>query len=115
MSCTAAVEDRLVSLRSICPGATLVVDGGREYILLPDLKITTDGKVAVMDALLRPGEHSGYPTRLFLAQALPGKGRGGGWSAHVICARTWHTWSWKDVLPDLSLLQMLLAHIAAFR
>jgi hypothetical protein len=115
MNCAAAVEDRLVSLRSIYPGATLVVDGGREYILLPDLKITTDGKVVVMDALLRPGEQSGYPTRLFLAQALPTKGRGGGWSAHVICARTWHTWSWRDVPADLPVLQILLGHLWALR
>src|SRR5712691_1176554 len=108
MNEAAPVEDRLAGLRTVCPAATWITEGGREYVLLPGLKITTDSKLVVLDALLRPGEHSGYPTRLFLAQPLPSKGRGGGWSVHTICGRAWHTWSWRDVPKNLPLLQILL-------
>jgi hypothetical protein len=111
----ALVEDRLSALRTVCPMAEPVTDAGREYVYLPGLKITTDGRVVVMDALLRAGEHSGYPTRLFVAQALPGKGQGGGWTSHTICGRTWHTWSWKGVPDSLPLLQILLGHLWALR
>lgn len=109
------LEDRLAGLRVICPGAAWFSDGGKEYVFLPSLKITTDGKIVVMDALLRPGEHSGYKTRLFLAESLPSKGRGGGWTVHSICSRTWHTWSWRDVPDTLPLPQMLLEHLWALR
>ena len=111
----ALAEDRLAGLRLICPQAEVITDAGKDYIYLPDLRVTTDNRVVVMDALLRAGEHSGYPTRLFLAQALPGKGRGGGWSVHTICGRTWHTWSWRGVPETLPLLQILLGHLWAIR
>ena len=109
------VEDKLAGLRVICPKASFLSEAGKEYVFLPSLKITTEGKVIEMDALLRPGEHSGYKTRLFLAQPLPGKGLGGGWSVHSICGRTWHTWSWNNVPETLPLPQMLLEHLWALR
>ena len=107
--------DKLESLRAICPEAVLLHDGGKEYIFLPNLKIPSDGAVLIIDALLRPGEHSGYNTRLFLGQPLPSKGRGGGWTAHSIGGRTWHTWSWRNVPETLPLPQMLLEHLWALR
>jgi hypothetical protein len=111
----AEVDHRLEGLRTVCSKPEFLTDAGREYIYLPQLKVTTDGRIVTMDALLRAGEHSGYPTRLFLAQALPGKGQGGGWSAHTICGRTWHTWSWKGVPENLPLLHILLGHLWALR
>jgi hypothetical protein len=108
-------DDKLAGLREVSPEAVLLSDGGKDYIFLPGLKITTDGKVRTMDALLRSGEHSGYSTRLFLAEPLPSKGQGGVWSVHSICGRTWHTWSWRDVPENLPLSQMLLEHLWALR
>ena len=109
------LDDRLAGLRELCPGVTFLSDGGKDFIFLPSLKITTNGNVVVMDALLRPDEHSGYLTRLFLSQPLPSKGRGGGWTTHTIAGRTWHTWSWQNVPATLPLSQMLLEHLWALR
>ncbi len=92
-----------------------MTEGGKEYILLPNLKFTSDGAEVVLDALLRPGEHSGYPTRLFLARAFPSKGQGAGWSVHTILGRTWHSWSWNGVPSDLPLPQILLGHLWVLR
>lgn len=108
-------DDRLADLREICPQARAETEAGKDYIFLPGLRIESDGKVIVMDALLRPGEHSGYRTRLFLAQPLPGKGRGGGWSVHTILGRTWHSWSWQGIPETLPFPQMLLEHLWALR
>jgi hypothetical protein len=108
-------EDRLTGLRAVCPEAYGLCEGGKDYIVLPRLKITTDGEIVEMDALLRPGEHSGYRTRLFLAHPLPGKGHGGAWTSHSICGRTWHTWSWNNVPETLAYPQMLLGHLWALR
>jgi hypothetical protein len=109
------IDEKLAGLRAICPEVCSLSEGGKEYVSLPKLKIPTDGNVIEMDALLRPGEHSGYPTRLFLAQPLPSKGRGGAWTVHQICGRAWHTWSWRNVPETLPLPQILLEHLWALR
>lgn len=108
-------ESKLAGLREFCPEASWLSDASKEYVSLPLLKITTGGNIVEMAALLRPGEHSGYTTRLFLAQPLIGKGGGGAWSTHTICGRTWHTWSWNNVPATLPLPQMLLEHLWALR
>ena len=108
-------DERLADLRALCPEVCWLTDGGKHYVSLPKLKVLTDGRNVEMDALLRPGEHSGYPTRLFLDRPLPGKGRGGSWTAHQICGRIWHTWSWRNVPESLPLSQMLLEHLWALR
>lgn len=110
-----AADDKLAGLRVICPEAAWRSEAGKDYVYLPGLKVSTDGRVIEMDALLRPGEHSGYASRLFLVEALPAKGRGGAWTAHAICGRTWHTWSWNNVPATLPLAQMLLEHLWALR
>lgn len=109
------VGDRLGELAGVTREAEVVHDGGRDYIYIPKLKVLTDGTVREIDALLRPGEHNGYTTRLFLAECLPGKGKGGAWSTYSIGGRTWHTWSWNKVPADLPLAQMLIEHLVALR
>lgn len=106
-------EEALSGLQAICPEAQVLVEGGKTYVLLPRLKVTVDGKVRELDALLCPGEHSGYATRLFLSEVLSGKIQN--WTPHTILGRLWHTWSWKDIPASLPLPQMLLEHLRAFR
>lgn len=115
MSEIAVDEDRLAGLRSLCAGAAFVSDSGKGYVSLPKLRFTSDNNVIEVDALLCPSAHSGYPTRLFLARPLSGKGQGGQWSVHTICGQTWHTWSWGGIDADLPLLQILLGHLRALR
>jgi len=105
----------LSGLKRICAGAEWVTEGGKDYVLLPGLKVLTNGASVEMDGLLRPGEHNGYKTRLFVSEPLPGKGNGGAWSVHTICGRTWHTWSWNNVPEDIPLVQMLMGHLMALR
>ncbi len=113
------IADELRTLASLSPDAKLMTDGGQEFVFLPKLSIAVGQAVKTLDVLLCPSRHSGYSTRLFLAEPISERptigGKTANWSAHTIMARTWHSWSWDGVSADLPLLQMLLAHVAALR
>lgn len=103
----------LAEIRDICPGATLFPEGGITYIHLPGLKIPiSETETLIRDGLLCLQMHSGYPTRLFLSESIPGKGSN--WTVHRILERNWHTWSWNQVPPDRP-AAVLAQHLRALR
>ncbi len=112
-------EDQLASLRAINPEAKVFTESGTAFVLLPRQPIQVGEDRREMDALLCPGTHSGYTTRLFLDQPIADrstiKGQAANWTVHNILGRAWHTWSWQNVSASLPLPQMLLAHLHAFR
>lgn len=114
-----ADEDLLASARRINPGAQLVKEGGHRFVYLPAQPVDTGERRRVLDALLCPGPHSGYATRLFLAEPVPERdriqGQAANWTVHSILGRAWHSWSWQNVQASLPLHQMLLAHLHALR
>jgi len=107
-------EACLKSLRPACSGEPQVFsENGLDLILLPNLTLTVSGQTRRMDALLCPGPHAGYSTRLFLAAAIPEKPLN--WQTAVILGKTWHTWSWQGVPANLPLMTILVGHLAALR
>lgn len=106
-------EDQLAGLRDIYPEVRRLSEGGKEYAYIPQLKVTIDGLVKTMEGLLCPEELGGYLTRLFLSEPIPNKATN--WSAHTICGRTWHTWSYNNIPATLPLPQILLEHLRALR
>jgi hypothetical protein len=102
-----------VSLGRTFPEANFFCEAEKQYVHLPVLKVLINGVTTDMEGLLCPGEHSGYPTRLFLSQRVPGKGQN--WTDHTILGKTWSTWSWKDVPASLPLTEILLGHLRALR
>ncbi len=108
-----ASEAVLAELRAICAGAQPLTDGPYEFIHLPGLRIQTNGTTVVRDGLLCMKEHSGYATRLFLAEPIPGKGQN--WTMHTIVGRQWHTPSWSNVTADLPAREILACHLRAYR
>jgi hypothetical protein len=90
-----------------------MVEGGTRYIYLPELKVTVGAADRVLDALLCPGPHNGYTSRLFLS--TPISERGANWSQWQIFGRTWHTWSWQNVPAELPWIQIVLEHLRALR
>ena len=101
------------ALLALYPVAKVIVESGFTYIYLPKLKVDTGGATVETDALLCLNQHSGYPTRLFLAQQIAGKG--GNWTTHGILGRQWHTWSWNYVAADQPALSILGNHLRALR
>jgi len=104
--------EHLEELQFVCEGATEIREGGQVYIHLPVLKLPDGCNVKEVEALLCLSPHSGYPTRLFLAQPA---GRGNNWSPHCILGRTWHTWSWNHVPNSLRPMEMLAEHLRGLR
>jgi hypothetical protein len=104
--------EEMEELRLMCPGAREMQEGGITYVFLPELKHPC--APGVIDALLCPQQHTtGYTTRLFLSAVVPGKCTN--WSTHSILSRTWHTWSWNNVLASQRLAEILVQHLRALR
>jgi hypothetical protein len=97
-------------LVEVCGAAREVAEG---FIYLPKLRLPSGCQPAETDALLCLVTHNGYMTRLFLAQ--PVSNRRNDWTSFYIQARTWYTWSWNDVSPQLRPTQVLAEHLRALR
>ena len=106
-------DSQLAGLRTICAQPERLTEGGTTYVLLPAIKVMTAGMSRILDALLCPGPHNGYTSRLFLSVPVPE--RGANWSQWQILGRTWHTWSWQNVPASLPWIQMVLEHLRALR
>ena len=105
-------QEVLAELQAVCPRASLKAEGGQEFIDLPDLKIRSGGAILVRDGLLSLQQHSGYTSRLFVAQPIPN--RGANWTTHNVMGRTWHTPSWNHV-PTGRPVEMLLQHLKVYQ
>jgi hypothetical protein len=105
-------QDALGDLRQVCPSASLMQEGGQNFVDLPGLKIPVGKEVVVRDALLTLQGHSGYTSRLFLSQPIPTP-RAGNWTVHTVLGRAWHTPSWNNVPPGRP-VEMLLQHLKAY-
>lgn len=107
-----AVATDLDSLAPAFPNASEVSEGNVRYVHLPRL-VLPGGQV--VEALLRPqaAPGDGYVTRLYLSSPVAGKGAN--WTVHRILDRTWHTWSWNNVLATGTLAEILAEHLRALR
>src|ERR1700730_7598413 len=101
-------QELLTELQYICEGVKEMAEGGYTFVYLPSLYIPAQ---QAMDALLCIQPRDGYMTRLYLAAQI--QGRGNNWTAHRILDRTWFTWSWNNVNPDLRPAQILAEHLRA--
>ena len=104
--------EHLSELQFVCEGAREICEGVQVYIHLAALKLPDGCNLKEVEALLCVSPHSGYPTRLFLAQPA---GRGANPSTHCILGRTWHTWSWNNVPNTLRPVEILVEHLRGLR
>ncbi len=105
-------ETQLPLLYDLCEGTQVLTEAQYAFVLLTKLSFRAGAESLTMDALLCPQEHEGYATRLFLERQVPGKGNN--WKSYPFLGRTWHACSWKDIVPEQPLLQILLGHLDAF-
>jgi len=107
-------DEQLAELRTVCPGAVPMQEGGTTYVFLPSLRLPNGCSPSEMDALLRPGPGpDGYTTRLYLSVPFPNKGQN--WTVHQILARTWHTPSYNNVPGEVRLIEILANHLKVLR
>ncbi|MBU6214750.1 hypothetical protein KGM48_02820 [Patescibacteria group bacterium] len=105
-------EAQLVPLRDVCDDAKILAEGQYTFVLLTGLRFRSGDATLTMNALLLPQEHEGYVTRLFVERIVPGKGAN--WKAYPFLGQTWHACSWKDVVKEQTLVEMLYGHLDAF-
>lgn len=104
-------ETEITALKAICADAEVMQEGGLVYAFLPRLRFRLKDNSHTHDALLCPSAHSGYDTRLFFEQPVPGFA--GTWYAHQILSRQWHTISWRGVAAEQSWTKILAEHLGA--
>ncbi len=111
-------ESQIGALRDLCDEISILTEGPHTFVFLKCLRFLCGGNPLKVDALLCPQEHSSYATRLFLEQkhSYPlSDGNEPNWQVHSILGKPWHTWSWKDVSADQTLLEILSGHLDAFK
>ncbi len=96
-------------IQSICSGARLLYEGGQPVVYIPKATFKAVGKDVTMDLLLHPGEHSGYPTRLFFQEQIAG--RGANWNHFDLLDKQWWSPSWNGVSPNLPWASILCEHL----
>jgi hypothetical protein len=103
----------LLPIAELCDGqVSRRTDGWRHLIYMEGLRFLANGVMQKMDAVLCLNHNNpAYPTKLYLAEKV---GEGLNWNETAyILARTWHTFSWRDVRFDQHPIDILAAHLAA--
>lgn len=103
-------QEHIQEVAELCGAAREVAEG---FIYIPKLRLPSGCEPSELEALLCLVTHNGYVTRLFLAQAIPG--RRNDWTGVYLQGRTWYTWSWNDVSAQLRPAQVLAEHLRALR
>lgn len=108
-------QTHVEELRSLCPAAKQLTEGGIDYVLLPAFKLPDGCNPGVVDCLLALGPRGGYDTRLFFAQVVASP-QGRNWNGQNIriLERNWFAYSWR-VPAGLRPIETLLAHLQALR
>lgn len=109
-----ADEGQLEHLRAICPQASLHVEAGTPWVLMPKFKLATADVIVEMDLLLGPRGHSGYATRLLLEKEIGAKPNLN-WQQVTVLGRNWFTWSWNNISPDQPWIKILAEHARLLR
>jgi len=105
--------EHLDELRAVFGDVSAKAEGGVDFVFLPRLVLPEGCNPRETQALLCLGQHAGYPTRLFLVQAV--SARGANWSSHVVLGRPWWTWSWNQVPAGLRPAEILAEHLRGLR
>lgn len=98
-------------IEALCDSVSYRVDGWRKLILMENLRFYAGGVEKKMDALLCLNhDNPSYPTKLYLAEKLD---CGLNWNETAyILGRNWFTFSWGNVSPQLTPIEILAAHLA---
>ena len=106
-------QDQIEELKPLCRSVAEIIQGGQPFLFFEGLKLPPACQSVEVDALLALHGRDGYATRLYLSTPMPQ--RGANWSTVCLLDRTWHTWSWKDILAQQRAAQVLAGHMRALR
>ncbi|MEW5743172.1 MAG: hypothetical protein AB1938_29930 [Myxococcota bacterium] len=107
---SAFAQEQLDALKPL-GAVSVLTDGGKEYVLVQQCAMPPGCAPARVDVLLCPHSRDGYPSRLFFAEKVNGRGAPNWHVQARIADRNWHAYSYKDVPASLPLVQMLMNHL----
>lgn len=108
-------KKQIEDLKRIAPNLSKAEEGGYSFILIEGLFLPSNCNPNKVDALLCPSPKDGYQSRLFLEAKVNGCSPSLNWNGYIrVLDRNWHAISWQT-LSNLTLSQMLLTHLNAFR
>lgn len=112
----AAADDELRELLRQYPGLEEGTEAGVTYYFLPGVRLPEGCTPDRVDALLCPAGRDGYPSRLFLEEAVTCRSDRNWNASNVrILERNWFAVSWMLKTTNLRLAQLVAAHLEAFR
>ena len=106
-------QEQIDELKLLCRTVSEIIQGGQPFLVLEGLTLPPACQSVEVTALLALHTRDGYATRLYLSAPMPQ--RGANWSTVCLLDRTWHTWSWKDILAQQRAAQVLAGHMRALR
>jgi hypothetical protein len=82
---------------------------------LPAVQFIAKGIRVTRDLLLWPWDRDGYPSRLFLSEPVESSEARNWNGTFNLQGRKWHAISWNYVANSLPWIEILGAHLKAFR
>lgn len=111
-------QDQIAAVKSVYPEIASASEGGCNYLKILGVKMPDGCNPKTVDVLLCPQPRDGYPSRLFVSARVSHKGKTQNWNpqhAVVILGSGWWALSWKLAKAENTLLQLIMAHLDAFR
>ncbi len=107
--------EQIAALKTLYPQLSAAEEGGKPYLRIEGLKLPDGAIPQIVTALLCPVPES-YQSRLYLDTKITHPGKGTNWNANgvVILGQKWWAVSWQTK-PNLTLVEMMLTHLDAFR
>lgn len=99
-------------LEELCGKVTEYTEGGVRIIHLTRVQLPPGSVPATAEGLLYLGQHSGYMSRLFLAERTQKETN---WTQHRVLDRQWYTWSYQGVSPEQRPAQVLLQQLSGLK
>jgi len=109
--------EQIAALKTLYPQLSAAEEGGKPYLRIEGLKLPDGAAPQIVTGLLCPVMRDGYHSRLFLSAKISHGGKGSNWNpvgGTAILGQHWWAVSWQTK-PNLTLLEMMLTHLDAFR
>lgn len=102
-------------LKPYCTKLSMFTEGGAPFFSLEGLRLPAGCEPQICDALLCPVSRDDYPSRLYLSVKVKSPyDRNWNCENARIGEKNWFAFSWKVNGSNLTLAQMLMAHLLGF-
>jgi hypothetical protein len=108
-------KEEIEELKRYCTKLSLLSEVGVNYLYMEGLRLPAGCEPAVCDGLLCPVPKDGYPSRLYFSTQVKSSYTRNWNVCNVrIGERNWFAFSWQVKLTNLTLAQLVVAHLTGF-